>query len=1291
MCQAVRDGGRRCPIHRRDTIVAMHVAKKATGFSTDVIENLFTDLRRDGRHVTVSGLNNDQYETFISNLSSNIESVGINDDYQRIFNERTQDDAPNGDTLYALRRIHGAAISMKAAFDNEIRTISHELGITPVQAKAKFEELRSGVDVSRGSAVPPQYTTRAKNIAREKDLPHDKASVVAFALLRESRAEEQTQRRITIEPLDSRGGSTAVTGGGYDPDGGRLELTFANGSTHTWRNVPESVWENIESGPRSPVYYFSNHVRGNPDYMYASDAEAEADAVAVRCGSCGQFRAVSHQCPERAVAVETEERATESETPTPNGSTDPEEEIVVPVSEESLDIVSEEVNETHEDTEDSEEQESQEDNALLGFAPPEPTAYTPTVESQSTPAALNTFPVISSFETPVGERQFYGSAYEVHAPNNVSRYYSLNEGDSAFIETITDDPDVHVVVQRQNYEYDDNGRRIQNGEIVSSYDRRYAFAVTPYNYSREETSSATIHRKGYIDPTKYTMDEQSEYLRSRGSLVDENTVRCETVMNATSRYKPEGTNEARIKWAKVNQLRAALGNGSSAVAEIQWESSLKAGIDSRGYHVPEGSFTVSGTAGVKRNSDGTISMTTSTRDLKCSCLAYRRNYHCPHVDYVHHHTANIAQQMAEVQSRGPRAEADLTTNPHRVPAAIRNRNDVRMTPPSDETDGRTQVQFLGQGRTRRYRSYRGGDIVTANDWAQAQTDPGASMNLYAMTAAEITAPAPAALRSALREGVDVTFPTTMSYNRYVNDEGTLGDRWANVRGDVTLSVDGDGNVTANTERLRCTCGRFRSEAGTCFHVQSVQDRASDMYLGERGSVYNASFNASNLYDSYQNEIRAIRYANANNIPVEEARNSMEAIIEAEREEERQRQAEAAAQAAQWAAERQAQQEARAEQRRIEMRDYVANQRARFQRDNPEFVSNLAAYKEDVQGRWSEVEEGYGSNLESLSADIAEAKDKKSHRQDYLEYKTADVTDGVCDPDIPGSRRFGVEIEFVFPSTVNKATAMRNIGRDLAAAGLTEDSSVNRYHAARSSGWAKWSLERDCSVDGELVSPILADTPEHWEQLNKAIEILKSHGAKANAQTGSHVHISTGSYQDSTAKHAELVRTFKENEDILYRAATNPARASHRGGSYCAPNTDIGNSVYTSDLSTSTDALSGQQGHYVAMNVADSGNFSTGSHVEFRVWDGTLDAAVIQQQVATSAALTEYAERKVDAEGSSIPREVSRTRGHHAMNGTDDNDQDTLEHLAAFTDKVFRRQEDRKRFVSLFSVNKWQRG
>src|SRR5690625_7003818 len=124
--------------------------------------------------------------------------------------------------------------------------------------------------------------------------------------------------------------------------------------------------------------------------------------------------------------------------------------------------------------------------------------------------------------------------------------------------------------------------------------------------------------------------------------------------------------------------------------------------------------------------------------------------------------------------------------------------------------------------------------------------------------------------------------------------------------------------------------------------------------------------------------------------------------------------------------------------------------------------------------------------------------------------------------------------------------MDAIGRDLYEPGLTRTTYQQHYHAnaASSDPYTSWTLESDCTVDGEIVSPILHDTPEDWEQIEKVCDIVKRHGGKASTRTGGHVHMSLGEGDRAEVERRKVAATqiYGAYQDTLRRIQAKIGRA-----------------------------------------------------------------------------------------------------------------------------------------------------
>jgi hypothetical protein len=472
------------------------------------------------------------------------------------------------------------------------------------------------------------------------------------------------------------------------------------------------------------------------------------------------------------------------------------------------------------------------------------------------------------------------------------------------------------------------------------------------------------------------------------------------------------------------------------------------------------------------------------------------------------------------------------------------------------------------------------------------------------------------------------------------------------------------NVVINSSNLQCFCIEYEKNAH-CIHIDFMRDQHIALLL----SSTNTSAPQAQSYDHFSSkhsqsllEESEIRYLmQHNNVDRNEARE-----IKAAKE---------------------------VKKKAIEL-------------SNQELRQENIQYREKMFQRWETVETPYSKNPQLFYEDYRTTLKRKTAKdEEPLPFRTQNVTDGVC-ADEPGTRSFGIELEFDINDEMDKPQALRKIGEELHKAGLIASPEQQEYHTASETGWSSWSFEKDQTVSGELVSPLMKDTPEHWEQLRQVTEIITRNGGTATSKTGSHVHVSTGSYEKSLAKHAELLRTVNQDEDLMYRLASNPQTNLHRKNEWCEPNAnDEGDAFISIHIEESHNVLGNHGGHNTAISFgATSDDEQRKSHVEFRMWDGTLNPAVIQQQVMISVALTDYAERNtILNNGSAKPQPNTRSvTGSGRENeakivesappGTSPQQifQNSNVRAAEFFDKLFRRREDRAAAAALFAITAWQK-
>ncbi|MFM9462845.1 amidoligase family protein [Streptomyces scabiei] len=353
----------------------------------------------------------------------------------------------------------------------------------------------------------------------------------------------------------------------------------------------------------------------------------------------------------------------------------------------------------------------------------------------------------------------------------------------------------------------------------------------------------------------------------------------------------------------------------------------------------------------------------------------------------------------------------------------------------------------------------------------------------------------------------------------------------------------------------------------------------------------------------------------------------------------------------------------------------------------------AALQEQAREQWPTDEAvSYTDDFDAFQRDYEAARERAERGEQVIPYMTENATGGLGARE--GGRGFGVEIEFDIQPGVDRYQAIENIGRELHAAGLARDGYQHSYHSQQNAGYTDspnaWRLESDCTVAGELVSPILYDEPQSWQNLATACEIIERNGGRASFGTGGHVHVGMHDFDHDVANHTRLMQTYAAHEDVLYRLAQNPASEGnrHRGTRWCRPNP-----VPAEGYAAISDVLA-LHGQAVNLSGARSGGQS--AHGEFRLWDGSLNPSVIQTQVKLSLGMAAAAVRDDAAVPSTrMPLGSHREQRQQAGVGqrrrlSGDDWRTTTANFRQMVDSLFQRPEDKAQATALFQQTRWQR-
>lgn len=539
-------------------------------------------------------------------------------------------------------------------------------------------------------------------------------------------------------------------------------------------------------------------------------------------------------------------------------------------------------------------------------------------------------------------------------------------------------------------------------------------------------------------------------------------------------------------------------------------------------------------------------------------------------------------------------------------------------------------------------------------------------------ASDTTAPHPTKIVKAARllsQGDNLVVPTHVQFSSLYTGQSSIGFN-ATVEGTVTYTKDENGNLISKTRSLQCNCHVYARHY-SCRHTRRVEER-ENAFLAPLEVTARQQVTVSQETDD---KLAAMRIQDRSSALGEVAPSWTEAMVQVDQE--RVMSFSELAQIAATYNRKQREESARL----LKIQD--SKDMALFAEQKEKMAARFAAF-EGVR---------YSENYKAFEDDLQSIKARLKAGEDPLGYETENVLNGVGD-DTEHARKFGIELEVVFPSS-DKYKASRSFAEELSRTGLSSTALIQQYHAGQETGWTDWSVEEDCTVDLEIVSPIMSDTPENWEQLQKVCSLVKKHGGEANYRTGSHVHISTGDYGRTPPTHAALLDEFSRYSDILYRLGSNPKTANHRGTKWCSPN------IVESDTEVRSDALEVKNSsstasylnshHSSAINMEASG-VGMKSHTEIRLWDGTLDPKLVQMQVMLTAAMTEVAAQRVNSSsGESFkfsPQSEMMPLGT-ALESTFDTDEEETAKFREMLDRYFPRAADRKRFIGLWAMTRWQ--
>lgn len=312
MCKAIKDGGQRCPEHRRDTQRLMEHVAEETGAPASLVREAFLHGRAQSRvHGLGKAYDQETIEEEVSNLLLDAETsqpVGdfdfesdelpdlddlmMDEPDEAEFVDYSADGDMDGDTFNSLRSLKTYVEDHQYHLEQHLHTTANRLGMTPEQVEQTFEVYRT-----QASTSPALYAPAARDemrlLERHKLLP-DSATLSALARLEQEGV--RGEAIVTREPLSHV--SPMIKEGGYDPDTGRLEIVLKSqpDTVMSWQGVPQEAWDEFSTTEKSGFSVLNKLVIAPGIYQYRNQKEADREGYTWHCRGCGQFANSAHVC-----------------------------------------------------------------------------------------------------------------------------------------------------------------------------------------------------------------------------------------------------------------------------------------------------------------------------------------------------------------------------------------------------------------------------------------------------------------------------------------------------------------------------------------------------------------------------------------------------------------------------------------------------------------------------------------------------------------------------------------------------------------------------------------------------------------------------------------------------------------------------------------------------------------------------------------------------------------------------------------------------------------------------------
>lgn len=283
--------------------------------------------------------------------------------------------------------------------------------------------------------------------------------------------------------------------------------------------------------------------------------------------------------------------------------------------------------------------------------------------------------------------------------------------------------------------------------------------------------------------------------------------------------------------------------------------------------------------------------------------------------------------------------------------------------------------------------------------------------------------------------------------------------------------------------------------------------------------------------------------------------------------------------------------------------------------------------------------------------------------------------------------FGIELEFVGGNSAK-------IARELYDLGLTASPNRLDYHSRVPEGM--WRLENDSTVSsgiggGEIVSPVLKDTPETWKQIHAICDVAKRHGARIDSRCGAHVHIGMNKLDTARQRWRRFFKIVGSYEECIYRVAGGElgrvrSDSSRYARDFSQRARETENMRFTVESDADVMGLASRvsdMSRYYGINLK---NIATrrAPTVEFRYFNGSLNPKQIQANIKLAAGIINAAEK---AKFRDTEDENYKKRGN-LLKSSGENIK-SINKMKELVDIVFTRKKDKDALINVFKNNNWR--